>query len=386
MAFNSPLKLSILASRNTPTVKKHTSIAFAFLFFATFLSAQISVDGSNFTGPSSQLTYLTGLPGAGLPFDLETAGEGLQWDLSDFESTAEETEVYEDIGDMGFFYQLTFDNPGTPDVQATHAIESVDLDGIDLDLELPVELSDVYQFYRNDESGYYQVGLAFSVSGFPLMTPYADTDRIYKFPLTFDERDTSTVAFEIELPFIGFYGQDGVRYSHVDAWGTLTTPYGEYEVLRVRAERLITDTVFIGEFGIAQTIERPLQVDYAWISPDHDGEILRVTAIGGQTVNVQLLLDEEDDIDLSTELTEGNKAEVRISPNPASAAVTAHFPADLGTYFITDLHGKTVDSGSVRGGTRVIDVSAFAAGVYLLGFTSPEGHFSVAKLVRTDLR
>lgn len=343
------------------------------------------MDGSNFTGPSTQITYLTSSPGFALDFDLETAGGDLEWDITDFESAAEQVEFYEDIADMGFFYQLVFSNPGSPEVLATHAIESVDLEGIDVDIDLPVELSDVYQFYRNDTTGYYEVGLAFSVSGFPLVTPYDDTDRIYKFPLTFDERDTSSVAFEIELPTLGFYGQDGMRYSHVDAWGTLTTPYGEYEVLRVRAERLITDTISISEFGIEQTIERPLQIDYAWISPDHPGEILRVSTIEGQVVSIELLLDEDEDV-VSTKQTDGDPAMVRISPNPASTAVTAHFPADLGTYFITDLTGKTVASGPVRGGSHVIDVSAFAAGVYLLGFTSTEGHFAVAKLVRTDLR
>ncbi|MCA1752154.1 MAG: T9SS type A sorting domain-containing protein [Flavobacteriales bacterium] len=366
-------------------MKKHLSFAFIFLFYHACLQAQVSVDGSNFTGPSTQITYLTSSPGFALDFDLETAGGDLEWDITDFESAVEQVEFYEDIADMGFFYQLVFSNPGSPEVLATHAIESVDLEGIDVDIDLPVELSDVYQFYRNDTTGYYEVGLAFSVSGFPLVTPYDDTDRIYKFPLTFDERDTSSVAFEIELPTLGFYGQDGMRYSHVDAWGTLTTPYGEYEVLRVRAERLITDTISISEFGIEQTIERPLQIDYAWISPDHPGEILRVSTIEGQVVSIELLLDEDEDV-VSTKQTDGDPAMVRISPNPASTAVTAHFPADLGTYFITDLTGKTVASGSVRGGSHVIDVSAFAAGVYLLGFTSTEGHFAVAKLVRTDLR
>lgn len=367
-------------------MKNYTAFVLVFLSTCNFISAQVSIDGSNFTGPASEITYLSGMPGFELPFDLETTGESLEWDLSEFDGTAQEPEIYNDVADLDFFYQLTFNDPGAPEVMATHYIESVDLEALDVDLELPVELSDVYQFYRNDESGYYEVGLAFSVSGFPLMNPYDDIDRVYKFPLTFDERDTSDVAFEIEFPFVGFYGQEGVRYSHVDAWGTLTTPYGEYEVLRVRAERLITDTVFSEQFGLEQTIERPLQIDYAWISPDHDGEILRVTVIEGQMVNVQLLLDEEEDIDLSTDLTEAGEAEVRISPNPASTTVTAHFPADFGTYFVTDLNGKTVASGSVRGGSQIIDVSAFAAGAYLIGFTSQEGRLSVAKLVRTNLR
>jgi len=384
LTFKRTLKLPKLANCKIQTVKLPLSLAACLLFFLAPLYAQVSVEGDNFTGPDSEHSYVTAAPGFTLPFNLEMAGGDLNWDLSDFEGVTEDEELYQGIGEMGFLYQLTFDDPGNPDAMATHAIESVDLEEIDVDVELPVELSDVYQFYRNDSSGYYEVGLAFSASGFPIITPYEDTDRIYKFPLTFDERDTSDVSFEVSIPFIGFYGQSGTRYSHVDAWGTLTTPYGEYDVLRVRAERLITDTLFFGEFDIAETVQRPLQVDYAWISPDHDGEILRISVIGGQVVNVQMQSDGE--LGLSTNEATGGESELSISPNPAASVITATFPSDIGNYFITDLAGKTVASGTVRGGTRIIDVSDFAAGVYLLGFTSDAGHLSVAKLVRSQLR
>lgn len=347
--------------------------------------AQPVIDGTNFTGPGSEQVYMNLTPGTDLPFDLNAAGENLTWDFSEFPSVDEAELAFTDINDMGIFYQLAFNSPGNPSVLATHALPLQNpAEDFDLDLDLPIEVSDAFQFYRNDATGYYEVGLAFSVSGFPLINPYDDTDRIYPFPLAYDVRDTVSVAFDIEVPLFGYYGQSGMRFTHADAWGTLTTPYGTYDVVRVKAERLITDTLFIGELGLGQNIQRPLQIDYAWISPDAEGEVLRISVIDGQTVNVQLLADE--DTDLSTARAGHPRRDLEIWPNPTSDFLRARFEEPRGTWLITDVNGKTVLSGNIRSEEQRIPVGALAPGVYIFGAHTETGGFSRAKFVRTELR
>lgn len=349
------------------------------------LIAQPVIDGTDFTGPGSQLVYKNLSPGTELPFDLNAAGEDLSWDFSDFPSLDEAEQSYTDINDMGIFYQLAFNSPGNPAVLATHALPLQNpAEEFDIDLDLPVEISDAYQFYRNDATGYYEVGVAFSVSGFPLINPYDDTDRIYPFPLAYDLRDTVSVAFDIEVPLFGYYGQSGMRFTHADAWGTLTTPYGTYDVVRVKAERMIRDTLYIGELGVGQVIQRPLQIDYAWISPDAEGEVLRISVIDGQTVSAQLLVDEE--IDLSTDLADNPQRDLDIWPNPASDFIHARFEAPRGNWFITDVNGKIVLSGNIRSEEQRIPVGALAPGVYIFGAHTGTGGFSRTKFVRTELR
>lgn len=363
--------------------KSYFLAAVPFLFGS--LIAQPVIDGSEFTGPGTDLVYLNSAPGAELPFDLGDAGENLTWDFSDLPTLDQVEEVYEDINDMGLLYQLTFSNPEAPDVMSTHSLPLGNpAEDLDLDLDIPVEISDAYRFFRNDATGYYEVGLAFSLSGFPLITSYDDTDRIYPFPLSYDDRDTVSTAFDIEVPLFGYYGQSGMRYTHADAWGTLITPYGTYDVVRVKSERLLTDTIFIGELGVGQTVERPMQTDYAWISPDAEGEVLRISVIDGQTVNVQMLTDE--DIDLSTEAADLSGRAVEVWPNPATDFIRVRTDAPRGRWFISDVSGKTVLSGNVRNAEQRIAVGALAPGVYIFAVVTESGVFSQTKFVRTEQR
>ncbi len=66
---------------------------------------------------------------------------------------------------------------------------------------------------------------------------------------------------------------------------------------------------------------------------------------------------------------EPNKPNLLIYPNPAKDAITLQLPADVNRYqiTITDVYGRTISQElGVSSGTRQIDISSWAKGVYLL--------------------
>lgn len=338
------------------------------------------VDGSAFTHGNSSLFYANAGPLWQPDFDLEEAGEDLSWDLSNFTSLTVDGEAYFPLGDLSFIYGLYFNSDANPANKATHVIESADFNlGDDSPFELPIEFSDVFQFFRNDTAGYYEVGLSITAGGLPLITPYDDTDRIFAFPMAYDNRDTSFVDYLVNIPLLATYGQTGFRYNHVDAWGTLTLPGDQsYEVLRVRAERLLTDTIFIPQFEFGQLIERPLQVDYAWISPEVDGELLRISTVGGQIISAQL---QTEDPTLSTDEVHKKTGGLTLWPNPTAGMFRAELPDGGGTVEIFDLKGSQLHASYHVGEQVQVDASDLPAGFYIVKFTSANGLTYASRLV-----
>lgn len=351
-----------------------------FLFAQLLACAQPLVDGSAFTDQNSSLFYANAGPLWQPDFDLETAGENLTWDVSNFAQTTVVGEAYFPLGDLSFIYGLYFNSDANPDNKATHVIETGDFNfGDDIPVELPVEFSDIFQFYRNDSTGYYEVGVSITAGGLPLITPYDDTDRIFAFPLVYDSRDTSFVDYLINIPLLATYGQTGFRYNHVDAWGTLTLPGDQtYDVMRVRAERVLTDTIFIPQFEFGQLIERPLQVDYAWIAPDIDGELLRISTVGGQIVAAQL---RTEDPTLSTDEATIKTDALAIWPNPAMDMFHARLPGGGGTIEIFDLKGSQLHASYHVGVQTQVDTSDLPAGFYIVKYTSVQGDMHASRLV-----
>jgi hypothetical protein len=335
--------------------------------FALVLSlfAQPVVDGSNYTNASSQLYYDLASPAWLIGLDPESeTGSNYNWDYSGFQAVGEQTETFVSVSSLPFLYQIYFNNDFLyPNTLATHA---QDLGSALPDVELPLNFSDVYSFFRNDESGYYIVGTAFSIEGLPISSPYDTTDRVFQFPLEYGNQDSTNSYFLTEIPFLGTFGQDALRYNHVDGWGTLTTPDSTYDVLRVRAERYIIDTVYIEQLELGQRIERPLQIDYTWLSPDLDGVIFETTVIEGQVVSGRM---RGTPSTLST--GEIAAASIILYPNPASASFRIAGLETGGELKIWTATGKLVRTEHLTSFHPHVNVQDLPNGVYMIEIATP---------------
>ena len=244
-----------------------------------------------------------------------------------------------------------------------------------IDLPLPIDISNGYSYFRKDETGYYNTGTSFEISGFPLTTPNDLVERIYKFPMHYNDTDASSLAYLINLPTLGAYGQHGTRTSEVDGSGILNTPYGTYNVLRVRAVINITDTLYVDQFGFGQTIERPEQIDYAWISPDVAGPVLKMSVINGAVVSSQLLNDS-----MITGIAENRVGDFKVYPNPASTFISIKADATVSSLMIYDSLGKLVLSQKMEG--NLIDVHELNPGIYFIKIRLANGQLVVKKFLK----
>jgi gliding motility-associated-like protein len=93
--------------------------------------------------------------------------------------------------------------------------------------------------------------------------------------------DSSNSGFAFPLPNIGFYAKKQFRKNTVDGWGTLKTPFGTFQTLRVKSEIDIVDSIHIDTLGFGFNIPRQKIYEFKWLANGKDIPILQIDATQG---------------------------------------------------------------------------------------------------------
>lgn len=130
----------------------------------------------------------------------------------------------------------------------------------------PVQLINLYDFYQNNSSSFKTTHRGFTLGAlpFPISQSFQDDDEVYQFPLNYQDRDSSNFRFTFSNTLAGAYIENkGYRINEVEAWGSITTPYGTFNCIKVVTDVVSTDTVSFAtnNFGIDSHIR-----EYKWLS------------------------------------------------------------------------------------------------------------------------
>ena len=131
-----------------------------------------------------------------------------------------------------------------------------------LDLGI-IKFSNIYSFYKKSTSSFNIDGTGMSYMSFPVPNFYSDKDELYKFPLNYGNRDSTTFKFStISTSLIPTYKKEGYRITEVDGWGTITTPLSGVPIpcLRLTTTAYSQDSI-IGDLAIG-TFTIPLNVGF----------------------------------------------------------------------------------------------------------------------------
>lgn len=321
--------------------------------------------------PSADQSYqLVQSAGIGLDDPGNTFGEDVLWDYSELEAVNTQVNSYVPVSDAPFLYQFWFNNPSLPTF-SNHALPAAEFG-----FELPIPISDIYNFYRADENGYFDCGFAASLSGFPLSGARNPTDRILKFPLEFGMApDTNSTFFDITIPELANIKSFRTRANTVDGWGTVVTPSGTFDALRVRSVVNGVDTIFVESAGIDQAIVTPETIEYRWLSPGAGIPVLQINTVDGNVTTVNYLGTEVTSLGASAVKTES----LKIYPNPAHMEVWLEIGAgeQVMQLVVTDVTGKLVEVPAREEGNRIhLNTSVLNAGMYRVFVKSNNNRYS----------
>ena len=307
--------------------------------------------------------------------DLSETGENYTWDYSQLIPFQQRVDTFINVMDTpaGIIFMFTSD----------FAVRMADI------LPLPgVEISDAYQYYKSSNSAYKNTGFAISMQGFTIPASFTSPDIIYKFPLEYGNSDSSASGVDMNIPNTGYLEVDRNRVNHVDGWGTLITPYGTFDVIRVKSEVTEYDSIYLDseETGVALPYS---YTEYKWLGKNEKAPLLTV-----RTYLEGVLVEYIDSLRTTTGVAKNNMqiTKPKIFPNPVTS--TANLEFDLKqqspvTLSVTDITGKTVwksKSMALRSGHHRIklDINKYgiSTGSYLINIYTKSQHSTLKFIIK----
>lgn len=348
----------------------------AALFFGGSAQAQITI-GTNdlpFAGDTFRLSIAAPLAGA----DYTLTGANYTWDFSLLAPQSQRVDTILPLSATSSLYTVLFSDFILNPYRSNQATQ-----GPDFSLGT-ISVTGVYNFYYNSSASYRQSGFGASINGIPAPVGYDPKDIIYSFPLDYGDVDTSFSSYEIDqTATIGlFFRVNRTRVNEVDGWGTLITPYGTTNVLRVKTTITEEDSVYYSGLGFGLNLPPFTNIEYKWLGNGEGVPVLQANATGAGAIGQVLYRDNAVfNVGVPLQAAQGEHA---VYPNPSVGKISISGLSLYSSMFeveVYDLNGRSVFQANLENegnGTAKLDLrsAGLASGNYLLR-VNDGGHYFI---------
>jgi PKD repeat protein len=225
--------------------------------------AQITITKNDMPGQNDTIRYSNAANNSAINYD--TTGAGITWDFSIVKPQSQGLYEYKSALLINLVYLPFF---------GLTAYGLKVADSISLGI---VTLRDIYSFYKNSNTKFVIEGTGISFNGVPTPQNYSDVDEVYQFPLDYTNRDSSTFAVTTDLGGVITYSQSGYRINEAEGWGTVITPYGTFNALKIKTTVLERDTITNSSIPFPVAFSRTT-IEYKWLV---NGEKIPVFQVSG---------------------------------------------------------------------------------------------------------
>ncbi len=287
------------------------SILVTVILALTFLkaNAQITITGNDMPAPYDHVRVSTGL---NLGFiNYSETGENFTWDFSQLIPISQSVDSFISITDVPIFILLYFGNASNLVKKDNNTIP---IPGFPITKQ--------FSFLKNTSNSFNDAGVLYTIAGIPIPLKYNSPDILYNFPMNYGNTGSSYAEYALGVPSVGYISKKINRTNTVDGWGTLTTPYGTFEVLRQKSEVSQFDSLYIDSLGIGLPMYQEY-TEYTWVGIGQKLPLLKITSsLGGVIATYIDSLRFPSAINYNAEIITNN---VTIFPNPTKDIVNITF-------------------------------------------------------------
>ena len=303
-------------------IMKTKILVLIFILSGFVTYSQITIDQNDM--PAVDDTFRTSLTSS-IGVDYTLTGANYNWDFSSLIPLSQRIDTFVGVWSTPLVYNAVFIYP----VVATIAMKRPD------NTTLPgYQLTDVYEFYKSSSSAFTMVGYGAKLNGVPVPVKYNNPDYLYHFPVTYGTVDSSASAFGQALPGIGYFGETKKRVNHVDGWGTLTTPFGTFQTIRIKSVIETFDTIHMDSLGIGFGIPRTI-TEYKWLADGFGLPVLTVS-ISGLVTSIAYI-DSSRNILNGIKVNQFQKDLITVYPNPANEVIFIRLFSDISSLASSDI-------------------------------------------------
>jgi len=332
-----------------------------FLLSAHYIIAQITVTDIHVVQSGRQVIQAQDtLPSTGM--QPGSPGTNMTWDFSGLALHSEDT--------------LNFVNPDWTPYEANHPTSN---------LAARAGAADFYLFLNNSPTGLFIQGFSGDVlgTGTAIHAPTAPNETLAEFPLNYSNSYTSVSGNDVTIDgsFISVL-IDSVRLKTskikivmVDAWGSLTTPMGTFDALRLNQTIQDIDSTWTLSFGMWSLFDnsKSSTKNYAWWTNDAAAGFplleMEYDTVSGTPESITYLKATP-----AIGIKEEAEIPVAVYPNPATTEIV--FASDQlqnARIQLLDVCGRLISEETAGSFKRSFSVSHLNEGAYLYRIVSKEG-------------
>jgi hypothetical protein len=370
---------SYIFSKNTNSLEFHATFekkimkAYSYLSLCAVIAftlifcmqsyAQITITSTNMPQPGDEMPMSRKLAAETEINGHTIAGTDVSWNFSGITKTDQQVVSYisPTSNDIQYICIAIFNNPLDPEHNSTMARRG---EGGG-DPMGNIQVTDVFEFFKLNSSVFSLTGRSSNVNGVPTCVRNIPVDTIYTFPLEYGDTIISSSAYNINVPTIGYYGQTLHRHSVADAWGSVTTPFGTFEALRIKSTLQFTDSIYYESMGFGMMFPHT-ETHYTWLSTDYRFPVFVVEEKGvnfGGTI--AFWADSLDQTNISNHIAD---TYLQVFPNPASDFVFVSFPENqtVEEIIIYDFSGREILRSIPEPTNGYVSLDGIPAGLYIL--------------------
>jgi hypothetical protein len=248
-------------------MNKYLILALFIFFTSLFCHAQIVIDQGDMPVAGDTLRVsVTNL----VPSGYQLTGLDTTWNFSALEALSQRVDTFLNVSVTPLEYQFFFVLQGGANLASPRSASFFP----------GIPVSEGFTFFKKSAGAYEDLGTAFKVEGFPFPAKYDIPDKQYAFPMNPGDSWASVASFGITIPGLIAYSTERNRSSVVDGWGTLITPFGSFQTLRVKSEILQHDSVYIDSLQTGFPFNRII-TEYKWLGKNQGIPLLVVSEEGG---------------------------------------------------------------------------------------------------------
>ena len=309
-------------------------------------------------------------------FDFQSTGADYTWDFSALTATSQTLRNFFPMSEASLFVLFDFGWFASQDYQASYFKENSELPIAQITSFLPISIQNILQYSKSMPDSITNVGYSMNISSggnsFDLAISSDTIETYYKLPVAFGDTNHTRSYSQIDFNPIynAIWNQHKARTTIADGYGSLTTPYGTFNVLRLKHEIIETDSIYTELPIIGATwipLDLPLVREYEWWANGKKMPILKITTneiFGNESITAIEYLDNYLGLDAGLE----DKAlDFSVFPVPTTALIRVNSSVPFDTIEIFDRTGRRVKHQDfVKAVEITLDVQDLAQGVYEL--------------------
>lgn len=337
----------------------------SFLIFVfTFSNAQITITQYDLPSVNDTIYFKTGTINN---FDPNITGANVTWDFSGALLNNQRTDTIIPVTSTPVVYNVIFNFTIANLAYINQTPPS---------LGGGLTVTDYYDFYKKASSYYRKAGFGATINGVQTPVRYDNPELFYKLPLTYGTTDSSVSSYGLSIPGYGYYGQTINRKHIADGWGTLITPFGTYEAIRVKQIIDIVDTIYSESMSFGYNVHRPVSYEYYWLTNAFKGHFVKI-AKNGMINSIEIQFTP------SNLIYSNNSQNVNTFPNPVNDILyLLLFSDEMKNISLVNSMGQIVLFEKCNEKVHSMDLSLLSNGIYMLKVESPNIKYSKKIIIR----